>query len=61
MQTKTFDSLPAQSDGSSDNEDVKGFWNQAMVRKMTAPGFIFVPAAAVPAFRPDLRYIRRPE
>jgi hypothetical protein len=48
---KHFDSLPAQSD--NDNEDVKGFRNQAMVRKKTAPGFIYVPAGPISALAPD--------
>jgi hypothetical protein len=54
MPTKTFDSLPAQADG----DERKGPGNQAIVRKMRAPGFIFVltapflfgiPGVAVPA------------
>jgi hypothetical protein len=38
MPTKTFDFLPAQADGMS----AKASGNQAMVRKIRAPGFIFV-------------------
>jgi hypothetical protein len=48
MPTKTFDSLPAQADG----DERKGPGNQAMVRKIRAPGFIFVPTRAI--------YYRRP-
>jgi hypothetical protein len=38
------------------NEDAKGFWNQAMVRKMTAPGFIFVHIRAGWCDSSGLRY-----
>jgi hypothetical protein len=36
---------------SLEDEYVKGFWNQAMVRKVTAPGFIFVFAVQFQRFR----------
>jgi hypothetical protein len=48
MPTKTFDFLPAQADGMS----AKASGNQAMVRKIRAPGFIIVLARANSAFRP---------
>jgi hypothetical protein len=34
------------------NEDVKALGNQAMLRKMTAPGFIFVAVGQTPALDP---------
>jgi hypothetical protein len=37
---------------SLEDEEDKGFWNQAMVRKVTAPGFIFVSAGQFRPFSP---------
>jgi hypothetical protein len=34
------------------NEEVKALGNQAMLRKMTAPGFIFVPVGQTPPLAP---------
>jgi len=48
MQTKTFDSLPAQTN----SEDLKASGNQAMVHKIWAPGFNFVPVGAISAINP---------
>jgi hypothetical protein len=55
MPTKTFDFLPAQADGMS----AKASGNQAMVRKIRAPGFIFVADRAISAFRPWVANLNR--